>query len=66
MQTLKRKCSLAKNPSKQAIQTYSACALVKSLQWVAFKTDGRQTGQVLEKELRPLDSVWGEEAHNAK
>ena len=26
MQTLKRKCSLAKNPSKQAIQAYSACA----------------------------------------
>jgi hypothetical protein len=27
MQTLKRKCSLAKNPSKQDVQTYSACAL---------------------------------------
>ena len=27
MQTLKRKCSLAKNPSKQEVQTYSACAL---------------------------------------
>ena len=26
MQTLKRKCSLAKNPSNQAIQAYSACA----------------------------------------
>lgn len=26
MQTLKRKCSLAKNPSKQDVQTYSACA----------------------------------------
>ena len=26
MQTLKRKCSLAKNPSKQEVQTYSACA----------------------------------------
>jgi len=27
MQTLKRKCSLAKNPSKQEVQAYSACAL---------------------------------------
>jgi hypothetical protein len=26
MQTLKRKCSLAKNPSKQEVQAYSACA----------------------------------------
>ena len=26
MQTLKRKCSLVKNPSNQAIQAYSACA----------------------------------------
>jgi len=26
MQTLKRKCSLAKNPSKQDVQAYSACA----------------------------------------
>ena len=26
MQTLKRKCSLAKNPSKQAIKAYSVCA----------------------------------------
>jgi len=34
----------------------------ESLQWVAFKTDGRQTNQVLEKELRPLDSGWGEKA----
>ena len=45
MQTLKRKCSLAKNPYNQAIQAYSACAA----------TDGRQTDQVLEKEL------WGGE-----
>ena len=27
MQTLKRKCSLTKNPSKQEVQAYSACAL---------------------------------------
>ena len=26
MQTLNRKCSLAKNPSKQDVQAYSACA----------------------------------------
>jgi len=26
MQTLKRKCSRAKNPSKQDVQAYSACA----------------------------------------
>ena len=26
MHALKRKCSLAKNPSKQSIQAYSACA----------------------------------------
>ena len=55
MQTLKRKCS----------QTYSACA-AKHYNGVAFKTDGRQTGQVLKKELRSLVSVWGEEAHHAK
>jgi hypothetical protein len=54
---------------KESIQARGSgllCMRVKSLQWFAFKTDGRQTGQVLKKELRPLDSVWGEEAHHAK
>jgi hypothetical protein len=39
---------------KESIQARRAGLLrmrSKSLQWVAFKTDGRQTEQVLKKEL---------------
>ena len=48
--------------SIQSSHSGSLCMRNESLQWVAFKTDGRQTEQVLKKELWSLDSVWGKDA----